>query len=160
MQLFLLHEQKLRRKVLDYSKGSQNFWSFVKTHLIKDVQTFTHSVEKANILTEMFSENVLLSESDQPLPFTPWASCTMPEVHTRTIEVKTLLAKLDIKRSISKRTRWYSRSSFKNMFFVTPLRFAVCSPGTNCWKIANVQPEHKKRLPLEPWKLSTHSHML
>ena len=47
-----LHEQKLRRKVLDYSKGSKNFWSFVKTvknaetssipHLIKDGQTFTH----------------------------------------------------------------------------------------------------------------------
>ena len=55
------HEQKLRRKVLDFSKGSKNFWSFVKMvknaetssipHLIKYGQTFTHSVEKAKIIT-------------------------------------------------------------------------------------------------------------
>ena len=70
--------KKLRRKVLDYSKGSKNFWSFVKTvkntetsskpHLIKDGQTFTHSVEKVNILAEIFSKNSSFSAS--PLPFT------------------------------------------------------------------------------------------
>ena len=92
-----LHEQKLRRKVLDYSKGSKNFWSFVKTvknaetssllHFIKDGQTFTHSVDKANILAEMFSKNSSLAESDQP------------QVHIRTSEVKRVLVNLDIKKS-------------------------------------------------------------
>ena len=85
------------------------FWSFVKTvknaetssipHLIKDGQTITHSVEKANILAESFSKNSSLSAFDQPLTFTPRASCTMPEVHIRTREVKRVLAKLDIKKS-------------------------------------------------------------
>ena len=70
-------EQKLRRIVLDYSKGSKNFWPFVQIvknaatssmpHLIKDGQILTHSVEKANILAEMFSKNSSLSASDQPL---------------------------------------------------------------------------------------------
>ena len=67
--------------VLDYSKGSKNFWSFVKTvknaetssipHLIKYGQTFRHSVEKANILAEIFSKNSWLPASDLPLHFTP-----------------------------------------------------------------------------------------
>ena len=58
-----------------------------------------HSVEKANILAEIFSKNSSLPESGQPLPFTPWASCTMPEVHIRTREVKRVPANLDIKKS-------------------------------------------------------------
>ena len=53
-----------------------------------------HSVQKTTILAEMFSKNLSLSESDQPLPFTPRASCTMPEVHTRTVKVKRELANL------------------------------------------------------------------
>ena len=52
---------------------SKNFWSFVKTvknaetlsipHMIKDGQTFTHLVEKANILAEMFSKNSSLEDN-------------------------------------------------------------------------------------------------
>ena len=67
-------------------------------HLIKDGQPFTHSIEKANILAEIFSKNSSLSASDQPLPFIPRATCTMPEVHIRTREVKRVFAKLDIGR--------------------------------------------------------------
>ena len=63
-------------------------------HLIKVGHTFTHSVEKGNILAEMFSKNSSLSESDQLLSF------TMPEVHIRTREVKRVLANLDIKKSL------------------------------------------------------------
>ena len=68
---------KVLRKVFDCSK---NFWSFVETvknaktssiaHLIYDDHTFTHSVEKANILAERFSKNSSFSASDQRLPFT------------------------------------------------------------------------------------------
>ena len=150
-----LHEQKLRRKVLDYSKSSKNFWSFVKTvknaerssrqHLIKDGQSFTHSVEKANILAEMFSKNSSLSESDQPLPFTSRASCTMPEVHIQTREVKRVLANLYIKKSsgpdgIPARVLKLCSSSLAkpllNLFFIS----FKTGKFPSCWKIANVQP--------------------
>ena len=73
--------QKLLRKVPDYSKGSKNLWSFVKKtipHLTKVGQSFTNSVENAIILAEMFSKNSTLS--DQPLPFTPRASCTISPI--------------------------------------------------------------------------------
>ena len=55
--------------------------------------------QKANILAEMFSKNSSISESDQPLPFTPRpALCTMLELHIRTRDVKRVLASLGIKK--------------------------------------------------------------
>ena len=127
-----LHDQKLQRKVLDYSKGSTNCWPFAKTmkntetstipHSVKDGQA--HSVEKANILVEIFSKNSSLSASDQPLPFTPRASCTMSEVHIRTMDVKRVLAKLDIKKSSRPEGRYVF---LKYVLRHWPKGFAICS---------------------------------
>ena len=159
--------KELHSQVLDYSKGSKNFWSSVKTvknaetssipHLIKDGQTFTQSVENANILAEMFSKNSSLYESYQPPPFTSRSTCTtfMPEVHIQTRQVKRVLAKLEIKKSsgpdgISARVIKICSSSLakplRNLFFIS------FKTGTfpSCWKIANVQPVSKKGDPSDP----------
>ena len=85
----------------------------------------------------------------QPLPFTPRASCTMPEVHIRTREVKRVLAKLDIKKSsgpdgIPGRVLKICSSSLakplRNLFYIS----FKSGKFPSCWKIANVQPVPKK----------------
>ena len=96
----------LRRKVLDYSKGSKYFWSFLK-------RSAMHSVEKADILAEIFSNNSSLSASDQPLPFTPRATLHyIRSPHTNKSAFKARYQKVFW-------TRWYPRSCLKDMFFVT-----------------------------------------
>ena len=127
-------------------------------HLIKDDQTFTHSVGKANILVEIFSKNSSLSASDQPLPFTPRASCTMSEVHIRTRKVKRVLSKFYIKKSsgpdgIPARVLKICSSSLakplRNLFYIS-FKFGKFP---SCWQIANVQPMPKTGDPSDPQEI-------
>ena len=140
-----LHEQKLRRKVLDYSKGSKNFWSFVKTVKNAETSSIPHLIkdEKANILSEIFSKNSSLSTT----PF--HATGLMSEVHIRTREVKKVLLKLDIKKSsgpdgIPARVLNICSSSLAkplcNLFYIS---FKL-GKFPSRWKIVNVQAVTKK----------------
>ena len=114
-----LHEQKLRRKVIDYSKGSKNFWSFLKTvknaktssipHLIKDGQTFT-SVEKANILSEMMDVKIhhFPSLTSHSLRHGPHALC-LKSIFEQGKLKKCLQISIKSRYKKVVWTRWYSR---------------------------------------------------
>ena len=82
-------------------------------------------------------------------PTTPlYASCSMPEVHIRTREVKRVLANLDMKKSsgpddIPARVLKLCSSSLakplRNLFFIS----FKTGKFPSCWKIANVEPVPK-----------------
>ena len=97
----------------------------------------------------MFAKNSSLSESDQPLPFTTRATCTMPELYIQTSEVKRVLANLDIKKSsgpdvmparVLKLCSSSLAKQLRNFFFIS----LKMSKFRSCWKIANVPPVPKK----------------
>ena len=108
--------------------------------------TSTLSVEKATILAEIFSKTTSLCASDQPLAFTPRASCTMFEVHIRSREVKRVLAKLDIKKSSGPEGIPARAKPLRNLFCISFKTGKLPS----CWQIANVQPVPKKGNPTDP----------
>ena len=59
---------------MEICNGIRRSQNILRGSLIKDGQTLTHSFEKTNILADIFAKNSLLSESDQPLLFTPRVS--------------------------------------------------------------------------------------
>ena len=91
----------------------------------------------------------------------------MPEVHIRTREVKRVLAKLDIKKSSGSDFMparvWKICSSWlvkplRNLFYIS----FKSGKFPSCWKIANVQPLHKKGDPSDSgnyWHIASCSNL-
>jgi len=107
-----LHNQELKRKIIDLPANDRSFWSFAKTvknnfcessfppllsnnsdKLISDSQ------EKADLFADLFSKNATLSSSTISPPNVPAVSHSMPRIYFRTRTIFKLLLNLDTNKS-------------------------------------------------------------
>jgi len=157
-----LHDQKLKKKILDLPANDRSFWSFAKSVknnfcdssypplISENTDTLlSDSQEKADLFAKLFSKNATLSSSNLSPPQIPSVHHEMPKLYFRTRAVHKILLNLDVNKStgpdgipavVLKNIASSIAKPLRNLFHLSFLS------GTfpELWKVSNVTAIPKK----------------
>jgi len=156
-----LHNQKLRREILNQPRNDRTFWSFAKSVqnnfnetslpplICPDDITIVNSLVKANLFGKLFSENSSLSPTSQSPPEIPLLHIQMPKIYFRTKDIYKILLNLNIKKSsgpdsipalVLKNIAESISKPLRNLFHLS-YNLGIFP---SLWKVSNVSPVPKK----------------